>query len=140
MNITNTIKNKNLHSVNFFTSYASWASNINASSSKLVNQSLKVAASVLSTFVLIGSIFIFVFHDVPMLIKEAYNYFTKSKSPGIQLLKPLFIIGSGFLAYRGYESIVNKINSIKKNALLAVGVATLIGLGIGAYSIGYLPI
>ena len=140
MNITNVIKNKNLQSVKFFTNYVSWASNINATNSNFVNGTLKVSASALSTFVLIGSIFIFIFNDIPMLIKDAYDYFTKSSSAGAQIAKPLFVIGAGLLAYKGYESLMSKINTVKKNALIAVGVTAIIGLGIGAYSMGYLSI
>ncbi len=131
---------KNLQSVNFFTSYSKWANNLNATDYKLVNKSLKIAALALSIFVLIGSVFIFVFKDIPMLIKEAYNSLAKNESNGAQILKPLFVIGAGFLAYNAYESILNKINYIKKNALAAGTITLLVGVGVSAYSMGYLHI
>jgi len=144
MSTTNPIKIKDLQSVKFFTTYASWASNINVSNSKFVNEALKVSASVLSTFVLIGSIFLFIFNDIPMLTNNSYNYFIKSPSAVAQISKPLFIIGAGFLAYKGYESLMDKVDTVKKTVkqkvLIAAGVTTIIGLGIGAYSMGYLSI
>jgi len=140
MNIFNTIKNKNLQSVAFLTSYNTWANNLNITDSKLVNKSLKITALALSIFVLIGSVFIFISKDVPMLIKDAYNSLTSNDSNIAQILKPLFVIGVGFLAYNAYEAILNKINYIKKNALAAGAVTLLVGVGISAYSMGYLPI